>query len=501
MGQQANKFTSSMAPKRAASPAIRRRTITPSNDAGTAAASEPQASSTIVGATKGLSPEETKVAESKMSKMATRLKYGSLLAILFAGIIWCGHLWACVLVVGLQTRIFYELVKVRYDHRREVDIPWFRTLQWGWFGASLYSSYGGHVHQGITAYAVLDSETNKRAHSFASFSLYITLFVLTVSSFKRGLYKYQFGQLAWTLLSIVLVVGQMRFVLHNIFEGLFWFLFPAALVIWNDSAAYFCGFLWGRKVFGTRSNSKDGKTWEPYPFLPRLSPNKTWEGFLGSLIITTIFAICFSDHLSEHTWMRCGVGPENASFWPSKTLSCRDVPVFTARKYNVQLPYVGHLLAKLPFRPTPEGGAHTNPLLGRSFAWHSLEYINNTNRHPWKGETRCYVAVVSFKPVQLHALWIAWTASSSWQWRPTCTILCLSRHTAAWRPLFGSTRRSLRNNREKFSLRFRNLLLALCELLPQEAVVKFVELNASWRNYSSSLTDSVILLESNWPAH
>jgi hypothetical protein len=44
--------------------------------------------------------------------MATRLKYGSLLALLFAGNIWSGHLWACVLVLALQTRIFYELVRL-----------------------------------------------------------------------------------------------------------------------------------------------------------------------------------------------------------------------------------------------------------------------------------------------------------------------------------------------------------------------------------------------------
>jgi len=35
------------------------------------------------------------------------------------------------------------------------------------------------------------------------------------------------GQLSWTIVTLCIVVGQMKFVAHNIFEGLFWFFFPA----------------------------------------------------------------------------------------------------------------------------------------------------------------------------------------------------------------------------------------------------------------------------------
>ena len=60
-------------------------------------------------------------------------------------------------------------------------------------------------------------------------------------------------------------------------HSLFWFLFPVSLVICNDSMAYFAGMAFGRK-FITR------------PFLGDLSPNKTWEGFIGGGICTCIFA-------------------------------------------------------------------------------------------------------------------------------------------------------------------------------------------------------------------
>ncbi|KAH8060280.1 phosphatidate cytidylyltransferase [Aureococcus anophagefferens] len=37
---------------------------------------------------------------------------------------------------------------------------------------------------------------------------------------------YHVGQLSWTIVTLCIVVGQMKFVAHNIFDGLFWFFFP-----------------------------------------------------------------------------------------------------------------------------------------------------------------------------------------------------------------------------------------------------------------------------------
>jgi phosphatidate cytidylyltransferase len=67
--------------------------------------------------------------------------------------------------------------------------------------------------------------------------------------------------------------------------GLFWFLFPVSLVICNDCFAFFCGKLFGRKFIKT-------------PFL-RLSPNKTWEGFIGAFLCTIIYAFFSSAFISQ----------------------------------------------------------------------------------------------------------------------------------------------------------------------------------------------------------
>ena len=75
------------------------------------------------------------------------------------------------------------------------------------------------------------------------------------------------GQLAWTVVILCLIVGQLKAVAYNIFNGIFWFFFPACCIIVNDIMAYFCGITCGRRFISR-------------PFLS-LSPNKTWEGFIG----------------------------------------------------------------------------------------------------------------------------------------------------------------------------------------------------------------------------
>jgi CDP-diglyceride synthetase len=55
--------------------------------------------------------------------------------------------------------------------------------------------------------------------------------------------------------------------------GVQWILFPALLVIINDTLAYFCGVFFGQ-----------------HAMLPIISPNKTWQGFVGAWLVTWAFA-------------------------------------------------------------------------------------------------------------------------------------------------------------------------------------------------------------------
>ena len=70
------------------------------------------------------------------------------------------------------------------------------------------------------------------------------------------------------------LVGQSSFWIKTVKEyGLVWVLFPALLVVVNDTMAYIFGVLLGK-----------------HKLLPRLSPKKTVEGFVGAGISTMAIA-------------------------------------------------------------------------------------------------------------------------------------------------------------------------------------------------------------------
>jgi len=75
--------------------------------------------------------------------------------------------------------------------------------------------------------------------------------------------------------ALILLVGQSSFWLSTLLEfGFAWILFPALLVIINDTMAYVFGMAMGKR-----------------PLLKVISPKKTWEGFLGAAVSTLACAL------------------------------------------------------------------------------------------------------------------------------------------------------------------------------------------------------------------
>jgi hypothetical protein len=83
--------------------------------------------------TKALSATATKERERKIGKMIQRSVLAMVMMSSFGFIIYLGHCYLCLLVIFLQTAIFQELVGVRIKQSAEKKMPFFRTLQWGWF--------------------------------------------------------------------------------------------------------------------------------------------------------------------------------------------------------------------------------------------------------------------------------------------------------------------------------------------------------------------------------
>lgn len=190
-----------------------------------------------------------------------------------------GHIPLCALVLAVQVQMFKEIVKLGSVTSRERSIPGFHVLPWIWFTTAMFFTYGRLMSRYFG--------TVIPYHNFISFMLYSLGLVSFVFSLKKGHYKYQFGQFAWVHLTLLLVVVQSSFLVVNMFQGLVWFTLPCLLIISNDSWAYFFGFFFGRTP------------------LIKISPKKTWEGFIGATVMTLVTGVLLGHFMSQFEFMVC----------------------------------------------------------------------------------------------------------------------------------------------------------------------------------------------------
>jgi phosphatidate cytidylyltransferase len=73
-----------------------------------------------------------------------------------------------------------------------------------------------------------------------------------------------------------LIVTQSFLIINNLLQGLVWFLVPVSMIICCDIMSYVFGFFFGKTP------------------LIKLSPKKTWEGFIGGAFSTVVFGLIVS---------------------------------------------------------------------------------------------------------------------------------------------------------------------------------------------------------------
>eukprot|EP00877_Chromochloris_zofingiensis_P000099 jgi/Chrzof1/1008/Cz01g36190.t1_CDS[v5.2] len=178
------------------------------------------------------------------------------------------------------------------------------------------------------------------------------------------MYLYQFGQYAWTHMILMVIFVPSSFFVSNIFEGLIWFLLPCFLIIVNDIMAYLAGFFFGRTP------------------LIKLSPKKTWEGFIGGFIGTVISAFFLAKLLSQFKWMTCP--REDLSMG---RLDCEPDDIYLPHTYSV-----ADINAMLP-QPVSD----TARLIGSSL--------------PWEADALLRSISIRVEPMQVHAMVLAVFAS------------------------------------------------------------------------------------------
>ncbi|KAH9559834.1 hypothetical protein CY35_06G075700 [Sphagnum magellanicum] len=237
----------------------------------------------------------------------------------FVLVVYMGHIYIWAMIVIIQIYMVQELFTLARASQRERQLPGFPLLNWLFFITAMLYVYGRFLSKQLTTTMHSDQVLSHsfkygliKYHMIICYFMYIAGFVWFILTLKKGMYQYQFGQYAWTHMILFVVFAQSSFTVANIFEGIIWFLLPASLIVINDIMAYFFGVFFGRTP------------------LIKLSPKKTWEGFIGASITTVLSAFILAYVMGQFEWLTC----------PRKDLStgwlhCDPGPLFKPKYYTV----------------------------------------------------------------------------------------------------------------------------------------------------------------------
>ncbi|KAF7639853.1 Phosphatidate cytidylyltransferase [Meloidogyne graminicola] len=221
------------------------------------------------------------------------------------------------LVFLLQIKCFSEIINIGLAVYRLYDLPWFRALSWYFlltsdyffFGESLIDYWGLVLRKDRFLFALIVH------HRLISFVLYCFGFIWFVLSLQKGFYLRQFSLFAWTHVTLLIIVSQSFLIIQNLFQGMIWFLFPVSMIICCDIMSYMFGFFFGKTP------------------LIKLSPKKTWEGFIGGAISTILFGLVLSYFMMENPIFVC---PVESYF--QDNLNCTIPHSFQSREFQAPKP-------------------------------------------------------------------------------------------------------------------------------------------------------------------
>ncbi|XP_051866220.1 phosphatidate cytidylyltransferase 2 isoform X2 [Pristis pectinata] len=232
-------------------------------------------------------------------------------------IIYLGPIVLMLVVLYVQIKCFHEIITIGYRVYRSYELPWFRTLSWYillcvnyfFYGETVADYFGGLVRKEVPLQFLA------RYHRFISFAMYLAGFCMFVLSLVKKHYRLQFYMFGWTHVTLLIIVTQSHLVIQNLFEGMIWFIVPISIVICNDIMAYLFGFFFGRTP------------------LIKLSPKKTWEGFIGGFFATVVFGFLFAYALSNYNYFVCPV--DYSSETNSFIIDCEPSLLFHLQEYTL----------------------------------------------------------------------------------------------------------------------------------------------------------------------
>lgn len=159
-----------------------------------------------------------------------------------------------------------------YDMARKIGLPCYKG--WGIFGGLLLMASTFLYLSGVLATDVTPAEAN----DFESGFLILFVLGLCVRQFLSHKNKEAISAIGTTLLGLMYVPWLLNFIQKvNFYPGIagpFFVLHFIMVTKFSDLGAYVTGSLFGK-----------------HKMIPRISPGKTWEGFAGAIVVSTLVSV------------------------------------------------------------------------------------------------------------------------------------------------------------------------------------------------------------------
>jgi phosphatidate cytidylyltransferase len=162
-----------------------------------------------------------------------------------------------------------------YDLARKIGLPCYKG--WGIFGGLLLMTSTFFYLSGVTGAHSAPAEANDFETSF------LILFVLglCVRQFMSKSNPEAITAISTTLFGLMYVPWLLNFIQKINFypeiEGRFFVLHFILVTKFSDLGAYVTGSLFGK-----------------HKMIPRISPGKTWEGFAGAIVVSTLVSVGYA---------------------------------------------------------------------------------------------------------------------------------------------------------------------------------------------------------------
>lgn len=101
-----------------------------------------------------------------------------------------------------------------------------KYINWYWFAIANYFCFGMLISKKFPILGFRYPIIGKMLlyHNFICFCLLIVGFLTFVLSLKQGYLKYQFRLFGWIFIATILICSQGWLMIHNIFQGMIWFI-------------------------------------------------------------------------------------------------------------------------------------------------------------------------------------------------------------------------------------------------------------------------------------